>query len=592
MKIVRFIKRINYVLNHKTKLQLIAVFLLIAIGALAELIGVSVLLPIINLAIDPDEVYGNIYCKIVMQITGLSEATDIIFALIIMTMAIYLVKNIYLAWMNNIIFRFTLQLQRDFSIRLMNAYMAQPYSFFLQKNSAELMRSINNDTSNFRQVIMNVLNILSNALLCITLFVYLVRTNWKITIMVSSLIGICFIAVYLMTNKKIRVLGRETQIITGKILQILQESFQGIKEVKILQRHQYFVDDFKQKYEKSADIQGKNNLLNILPKYVIETVAFWAILICLAIALLFQGGYASLLGQLSVFTVAAFKLLPAVNAIYAYAATVLYHKASVDLVYHDIREADEIQEALNLKRAQSVAEQDIIFQDKIVMDRVSFRYENSEEETLSDASLEIKKGQSVGIIGKSGGGKTTTVDIILGLLQPQQGRVLVDSQDIKLQVGAWLKHIGYIPQNIFLSDESIRENIAFGVPKNEIDDKKIMEAINEAQLLEFVNSLPDGLDTEIGEGGVRLSGGQRQRIGIARALYNQPEILVLDEATSALDNETESTVMEAIDSLHGKKTLIIIAHRLTTIRNCDVIYEIQDKKVVKKSTNDVITHNT
>ncbi len=587
MKVVRLLKQIGYVIDHQTRWKLVGVFVIIVIGALAELVGVSILLPIINLAIEPQEIYGNIYCKLIMRVTGLYETQQVILTLIIVTMLVYIFKNIYLAWMTNITFRFTLSMQRSISTRLMRAYMNQPYSFFVENNSAELLRNINADTSNFREVIINCLNILSNALLCLALFIYLVRTNWKITFLVAALILICFALVYFLTNRRMRELGREKQKIHGKIIQTLQEAFQGIKEVKILRRQNYFVDAYEQNYEKSAKVAAKNNILSVLPKYVIEAVAFCAILLCLAIAVVIQGGYSSLIGQLSVFAVAAFKLLPAVNAIYAYVSTVLYHKASVDLVYRDIVEADRLQKAYEEKRRNNAGIKNIEFQKCITLTHVHFNYDKGTEEVLSDVNLTIEKGQSVGIMGKSGGGKTTTVDVILGLLDPQAGNVEVDGQDIQLYKNEWLAHIGYIPQSIYLADTTIRENIAFGVPESEIDDLRIREAMKEAQLTEFVETLPKGEYTEIGEAGVRLSGGQRQRIGIARALYNNPEVLVLDEATSALDNETETTVMEAIDSLHGKKTLIIIAHRLTTIRNCDVIYEIADGKAVQRNKKDI-----
>ncbi len=588
MRIKNFLKKINYVIDRQTKVKIVFFMFAMILGAIAELVGVSILLPIINLAIDPNEIYGNTYCKLIMFLFGLKEAKQVIMALIIMTMVIYVVKNIYLVWLNTITCQFSLDIQRNISVRLMRAYMEQPYAFFLEKNSSELLRSINSDTANFRQVILNCLNIISNALLCLTLFLYLLKTNWKMTVLITVLILSSFMCVYFLTNSRLRKFGRENQTISFLLIQTVQEAFQGIKEVKILRRQSFFVDKYGKQYEASAKLARKSNLLNILPKYMIETVAFFAILLWLAIALIIQGGYSSLIGQLSVFAVAAFKLLPAVNATYAYVSTLLFHKASVDLVYNDIREADELYQKYEAERQKEHSGTKVTFDENIRLENIRFHYDNNPQDILTNVNLTIEKGQSIGVIGKSGGGKTTTVDIILGLLNPQEGRVLIDGKDIRLYKEEWLEHIGYIPQSIYLSDTTIRENIAFGVPRNKIDEERIQEAVKEAQLSEFVQSLPRGLDTGIGEAGVRISGGQRQRIGIARALYNNPEVLVLDEATSALDNETETTVMEAIDSLRGKKTMIIIAHRLTTIRNCDRVYEIANGIATEKNKADIL----
>ena len=330
----------------------------------------------------------------------------------------------------------------------------------------------------------------------------------------------------------------------------------------------------------SANIARIVNLLSICPKYIIETMAIWALLLYLVILILTQGDYSAYLGQLSVFAIASFRLLPAVNSIYTYFGIMVYNRPSVEVIYRDIKEADELcQYSRNCQRNGEKTE--ICFDNRISVDEVSFGY-NTDTLILNGANMSIEKGQSIGIVGKSGGGKTTMVDIILGLLTVQKGEVSVDGVSIYNDYSGWLQRIGYIPQTIFLVDSSIRENIAFGIDRNEIDDVKVNKAVEEAQLSEFVDSLADGLNTIVGEAGIRLSGGQRQRIGIARALYNDPDVLVLDEATSALDNETESAVMESIDRLHGSKTLIIIAHRLTTIQGCDKIFEIKDGKAYER----------
>ena len=570
------LRKINYVLDAYTKARLGLVFVVIMLGGLAELVGVSIVLPIINLAINPADIASNSYCRVIVLFLGKDDTITVMLTLIAVTIVVYICKNIYLAWMSNVIYRFSTNVQRKMAVRLMRSYMSQPYAFFLGKNSSELIRSVSGDTGNFKEVVINCLNILSNGIMCLFLLFYLISTNWRITLIVVVIIVICFSVIYLKVNKRVRRLGREAQILGGRIIKALQEAFRGIKEIKILRREDFFISNYENNYSKNAEVGRKVNLLGILPKYIIETAVICGILMFLAGITIVEGNYSAYLGQLSVFAVAAFKLLPSVNAMYAYSNTIIYHKASIDLVYNDIKTADELDKTK--KNAKKNTGEKAEVQGDIIVDNVSFKYDLADNYVLKNTNMIIRKGQSVGIMGRTGGGKTTTVDIILGLLKPKQGKVLVGGKDIAEYYDEWLSKISYIPQTIFLSDASIKENIAFGLTKEKINDKMVRRAAEEAQLLEFVESLQDGFDTVIGESGVRLSGGQRQRIGIARALYNDPDVLVLDEATSALDNETEEAVMEAIDHLHGVKTLIIIAHRLSTIKNCDAIYEIRDGK--------------
>ena len=587
MKVVKdILRKVHYVLDPRSRRLLPWLFLIILGGAFAELIGVSIVLPIINLAVDPNEVYQNRYCRILASALGLQTAEQIMIVLIVATIIIYITKNIYLVIMNNTMYRFTMSVQRKMAVRLMTSYTRQPYAFFLTRNTSEIIRSINSDTENFREVIINVLMILSNALLCLIILAYLLKTSPVITLVVVCVLAVCFLGIFFHVNRRMRRMGKEKQILEGQILKTLQETFHGIKEIKILNRDSFFINRFDREYAKKAEVGRKANLYSILPKYLIEAVAITAVMLCLIGTIALKGNYGSIVGQLAVFAVAAFKLLPAANAIYAYFSTVMFHRASIDLVYQDIYEADQLNRKNDL--ADISEKGDFSFEHQIEVSHIGFAYENSSEDVLRDADFTIQKGEAIGIMGKSGAGKTTIVDILLGLLKPRSGRVLVDQKDITTNYTGWLSHIGYIPQSIFLADTSIKENIAFGQSTEEIDEDAVKRAVEEAQLGEFIASLPDGIDTIIGEDGVRLSGGQRQRIGIARALYTNPELLVLDEATSALDNETEKAVMEAIDHLHGMKTLIIIAHRLSTITNCDKVIEITDGIAVERNPKELM----
>ena len=356
------------------------------------------------------------------------------------------------------------------------------------------------------------------------------------------------------------------------------QSFGGIKETKIVQKEGYFLKKFDAEYESFAANHCSYQTLSYLPKPAMETVVISALLLVVMVKLLRGVESSYFVGTMSVFAVAAYRLLPSFNRISGYLSRIMFAKVSVDAVYRDLIVVEELEK----NECESSVEKEIPFNEKVSVEGVSFRYPTSEHNVLDDVSLDIPKNKSVAFVGPSGAGKTTMADIILGILMPGKGCIKVDGVEISGDMYSWKKKLGYIPQAIFLMDDTIRNNIAYGIDENEIDDKRIEKVLEEAQLKEFIDTLPDGINTIIGEAGVRLSGGQRQRIGIARALYGDPEILVLDEATSALDTETETAVMEAIDNLNGRKTLLIIAHRLSTIENCDIVYEIKDNKVIKK----------
>ncbi|MDE5818705.1 MAG: ABC transporter ATP-binding protein/permease [Lachnospiraceae bacterium] len=570
------LKKIAYIFDRNVKLQMCGLMIMSVIGALLELVGVSILLPIIDLAVLPDRIMDNLYCRLISSTFHVTDYRDILLILICAMLAVYVCKNAFLAVMYNLIYRFSGQVHNKIAGRLINTYLVQPYAFFLRKNTSELIRSVKTDTIGFYQAVYNFMMIISSGLISLCLIVYLAVTNLVITVVVVLVVALCALTLLRSFQKKSKVLGKLTQEADAKIIQSLQQSFDGIKEIKIYHKEDYFLDEFRYIYQYSVDVARKANLLSGLPKYLLETLTVGAILGVLAFSLLTGGDLGKLVAQLAVFAAAFFKLLPNVNSIYAYSNTMMYNKASVDLVYHDLKEAEELLQNVTVKQQHA---ESMHFADKIEMRGIFFRYENSDTDVIQNGSVTIRKGESTAFIGQSGGGKTTTVDVMLGLLKPQQGEILLDGRTIEDNYFGWLGLFGYIPQFIYLYDDSIRKNVAFGVPEKEIDDEKVWDALTKAQMKEFVESLPGGLDTEVGERGARLSGGQRQRIGIARALYNDPEILVFDEATSALDNETEKEVMSAIDSLHGTKTMIMIAHRLSTIENCDHVYKVENQHI-------------
>lgn len=576
--------KLGYIFDRRDKWKLALLLGAIVVGSFLELLAVMVFMPFIEILQDSSAVRKTWYLKAVYDLLGFSSVKHFMILLTVVIILIYVVKNVYLILEKNYIFRFSYNTQMKLSTRLLAAYMKEPYTFHLNNNIAILQRSLYEDTSRFMQVILYALELGAELAVCLALVLYLLVVSKSITIIVLGFMAV-FVGIFLLiTRKYSRRLGLENQGYEGKIFQWMNQALGGIKEIKILERESYFTDEFQKYWKKYARGLRIARTISILPKYMVEAVSMTGLLIAVIVKLLFgQADMVYYISQLAAFAVAAMRLLPSVGRINEHASNMLYAFPSVELIYHDLV---EIEDYIG-RRDGEKKETDWRLQEGIQVQAVSYHYPDTEEWVLEDVNFSIKKGTTVAFIGSTGSGKTTMVDIILGLLTPQKGAVMADEINVHKKAGTFHAQVGYIPQTIYLSDDTIRNNIAFGVRQENIDEDAVRTAVERAQLKEFVDSLPLGLDTIVGDRGVRLSGGQRQRIGIARALYHDPEILVLDEATSALDNETESAVMEAIEHLQGMKTMLIIAHRLTTIRNVDVIYEVVGGKVQEKSKEEV-----
>lgn len=572
------LSKLNYIFSKKDKVLLIGMLLAVIVGSFMELLGVSIFSPFIEMITNPEMIREKEYLAFFYDMFHFSSDQSYIIALAVLIIIVYFVKNIYLAVEKNWMYKFSYSMQKKLSVRLLNAYMKQPYSFHLNKNIAVLQRSLQEDTDLFTKGIIHLFEMLAEVAICGVLGIYLFFVSQSITVIVVGLLLVC-VGIFTMISKKFsKSIGKESQEYKGKLYQWMNQALGGVKEIKILNREGYFVNEYEKYFTRYVRGLRLNRLIGMLPKHVVETVCMTGLLLAIIVKMLYgQKSIEEYIPQLAVFAVAAFRLLPAVGKINEHLSCILYSAPSVELIYNDLKAIDKEE----FEEKGEVL--DWHFTDKIQISNVKYHYPDSEENVIDGANFEIKKGQTVAFVGASGAGKTTMVDIILGLLQPQYGKVKADNLDINKNKSTWQKEIGYIPQVIYLSDDSIRNNIAFGIPKEEINEEAVIEALRKAQLMDFVENLPNGLDTFVGDRGVRLSGGQRQRIGIARALYHDPEVLVLDEATSALDGETEAAVMESIDRLKGSKTMIIIAHRLTTIKNSDVVYEVGGGKVVQKN---------
>lgn len=572
-------KKLSYIFSKRDKYKIALLLCIMVAGSFLELLGVAVFQPFVNIIMMPDSIQENPYLARIYQMFGCSTTESFLTVVALGIIVIYVVKNVYLWVEQNLIMKFTYGMQQKLSTRLLTTYLSEPYTFHLNKNIAELQRSMQEDTGLFTQVLMHTLQLIAEVVVCIVLGVYLFTVSNSITVVIVGLLILCVVLFTKITKRFTEQLGKEAQVYKGKLYQWVNQSLGGVKEVKVLNREEFFVSSYKKYYGLYIKGVRINRLLSITPKYMVEAVCMTGLLIAIIIKLNFgHGELENFIPQLATFAVAAFRLLPSVGRINEHVNNILYAVPSVDLIYGDLKGIEDYQESKGEEEGKEWS-----FEHGITAKHITYAYPNTDTNVLEDANCVIPKGKTVAFIGSSGAGKTTMADIILGLLAPQRGKILVDDIDVFKNLTMWHHQIGYIPQVIYLSDDTIRNNIAFGIHEDQIDEEAVRTALKKAQLAEFVDTLPDGLDTIVGDRGVRLSGGQRQRIGIARALYHDPEILVLDEATSALDNETETAVMEAIESLQGSKTMIIIAHRLTTIQNADIIYEVGDGKVTERS---------
>ena len=580
---VGLIKSVFKVFDGKQKRNLVGMAFLILINSGVSLLGVSVLLPFIQAVMSPEELLENDIIRWAYDLLGLKNTDQLIIALAIGIMIVYVAKNGFIIFMNNMQYRFSYYGKREMQDRLMKYYIRKDYTFFLNHNSAELMRDINTDPEMFYAAVLNMLQLASEVCVSGIMVIFLVVTDPLITLGVVLAMAVM---VLLFLKKLRRILagfGDDRRKYNANILQCMQQAFGGIKEIKIANRESYFEGEFIKQNGLYTYVIKQNSFLSSVPKPIMEALCIVGLMGAIIVEIsITSTNPAEFVGTLAVFAASAFYLLPSANKMAEYLASIIHN----GVVIHKIGEEYGKIRDMDLEQTKEQNYSPVSLEKEIRVEDLTFSYPDAEEPVLSHVNVTIPKNKSVAFIGPSGAGKTTMVDLILGVLKPQEGKITVDGRNISESYRGWHDKIGYIPQTIYMLDDTIRNNIAFGKGED-VRDEDIWEALRQAQLDEFVSSLEDGLDTMIGEAGVRLSGGQRQRIGIARALYRKPEVLVLDEATSALDTETEAAVMEAIDGLQGTLTMLIIAHRLSTIKNCDMVYHVENGGVTRKEKESI-----
>lgn len=575
--------KLNVLLDKRQKRIMVVLLVMMLIGAVLETLGIAMIVPVMQSVLDPDVLNKSGYMRTIYNIFHLNSKTQFIVLMMSALIAVFVFKNIFLFFQTKMQLRFVYTNQFATSRRMMINFMKRPYEYYLNADTSVIQRTITSDVNNMYGLILSLLQLISESIVFVCLVVVLFISDALMTLVIAVILLGVLLIIKCILQPIMKKAGEENQDFYSGLYKWIEQSVTGIKEIKIANKEHYFINEYAKCGEGYVGAVQKYNLYNATPRLLIETIAIAGMVLYMLIQVLSGENVTNILPQLVVLGGVAMRLIPCANRMNNHLTSISYFEPFFmgvsDNLQEEIRDTSIVYAESAYRVKKEVEKMEI--RENISLQDISYKYPNTDIYIFHHGSMDFPIGRSIGIVGTSGSGKTTVVDILLGLLQLESGSILADGVEIRENYESWLKNIGYIPQSIFMLDDSIRSNVAFGCGE-EVDDEKVWRALKEAQLDEFVRGLPDGLDTGIGERGIRISGGQRQRIGIARALYEDPEVLVLDEATSALDNDTEAAIMDSINRLHGKKTLIIIAHRLQTIEKCDMVYRIENGKATRE----------
>jgi ATP-binding cassette, subfamily B, bacterial PglK len=569
-------KKIWYILNLRQRRGSMLLLGLMLISMVLETFGVGLIIPAMVLITQNDLAIKYPFLEPWLNILGNPSHQNLIIIGMSILVGVYMIKTFFLIFLTWVQGKFLFGVQLSLSHRLYAGYLRQEYTFHLQQNSAYLIRNIVTETELFAyKAILAAMTLITESLVILGVTLLLLFIEPAGAILVAVILGTAGTLFHMMTKKRLLNWGEARQLHESLRLQHLQQGLGGSKEVKLLGREEEFLAQYNTHNTKRALVSRWENLLQNLPRLCLELLAVTS-LASLMLTMVLQGkSVATFMPTLGLFAAAAFRLIPAANRMLGALQNLKYSQPITTTIYSEVNQLNE----LNSTPAQTAP---IVFSEKLELSNVSYTYLNAASPAVKEVSLTINKGASVGVIGESGAGKSTLIDLILGLLTPTAGCIKVDGIDIQSNLRGWQNEIGYVSQSIYLSDDTLRRNIAFGLPNEQIDDAAVIKALKSAQLDKFIATLPDGLETLVGERGVRLSGGQRQRIGIARALYHNPSVLVLDEATSSLDVGTEEEVMQEVHALQGGRTLIIIAHRMSAVKDCDRLIHFDSGRILEE----------
>jgi ATP-binding cassette subfamily C protein len=579
-----FIFKLNDLLTKKEKRRFILVLVVDVMRAILQAVGIVSILPFMNIVMDPTVMETNQYLSYLYEFFNFSSQNSFIFVLGLSVLALLVIGNLVSVWSIKMKTKFVWELNSRLSTSLLRKYLSLPYSYFLDHNSSDLVKNILTEVNLLSGEFLNsILTVIEGAVMSLVIFVMLLVVNPTMTLTTLLVLSIIYLVIYLVFSRRLKRAGRERIAENRARFKSVGEAIGGIKYTKVLGKESYFINDYLVHAKRFSKLQTWYRVIGKTPRYIMEIVAFGGII---GVVLFFiRSGKMSdnIIPLIGLFAFAGYRLLPALQNVYDSFTVFRFNREVLNKIHYDMKEG--ALEGVDVDISESRVEP-LKFEREIKLSNIDFSYQGDRKKVLKDINIEIKKGTSVGIVGTTGSGKTTLVDVVMGLLTPTTGEIFIDKTKVDSNnVRNWQSNLGYVPQDIFLSDNSITKNIAFGYEDEDIDVEQVKKVAEMANIHEFIeNELPDKYDTIIGERGVRLSGGQRQRIGIARALYHNPEVLIFDEATSALDNVTEKSVLEAIETVSKLKTMIIIAHRLTTVENCDIVYLMDDGEVVDSGT--------
>lgn len=591
--IKKLIEEMRYILLPKHKRKLPKLFLCVLMSSIFELLGVTAVLPFVYVMIDPQTVINNRVVGPILSFLGVTNPMSILYIFGVILILLYLLKNIFLIFSTWYQEYYNTRIEKELTIKMVHSFLSRPYTFFLDNTVGELGRACGSDVVAIHKSMQTIFGLTMSLFTSSLIGGYMIISD---PIIALGTLSLAVIAVLILTKILKPIMKRNAEkviVAMRKKGDAFNQTMYGIKELYVMGRKDLFVNTYDQACEDIRIVSVKQAVLSAVPNRLIESLFITGFIIIVLIRMSTSNNVAEYVPKLATFAVGAFKVLPYISGITNKISTLVYNQPFIDNAYNNLKETDNYEYEVNKyveKHGQNIEGQNINnihLKERIEVKNVTWQYSRGTENVLQDASLEIKKGEAIGLIGTSGAGKTTIADVILGLLKPQSGSVYMDDIDVFTIPKIWARIVGYVPQSIFLLAASIRDNVAFGMKG--LSDNDIWDSLEKAQLAEFVRTLPDGLNTYVGERGVKLSGGQRQRVAIARALANKPEFLVLDEATAALDNETEMAIIEAIESLQGQVTMLIVAHRLSTIENCDRIYRIGDGKAISVSHEEIFS---
>ena len=585
-KVFDAINKLRFILSREQKFYCVVVFIMAAISAVLEILGVSMVIPLLSVIMSIDQIRGNVYVKPILEALHLSSDIQIIIFICTGVALIYIFKNAFAIFYTWVSTKFANKIRRELALRIFNAYVRQGYTYFVEHNSSEILRGIGVDPQSVQTIVFNIFILMIRIITVVCITVFIVLTSPWLALMLLIMIALSSLMSELLFKNRMRRSGIDQREYSQQARQASREAIQGSKEIFAMNRQKYFTDEYLRcmvKYDRSCATAAVGSSA---PNNILEAMCVVGLVSAIAIKAIASGGAGMQITEIAAFALGAFRILPYIGSILGSINTITYNAPGLVVAYETLRETHELEiRQPSVKNNEKYANAKL--QEEIRLSNITFAYAVEKGNVLEGLDIIIKKGKSIGLIGASGAGKTTLSDLILGLYSPQSGKITMDGTDIEEIGDNWHRITGYVPQSVYLSDASIRRNVAFGIEEDKIDDDKVWKALEMAQLKPFVEELKEGLDTRVGEWGVKFSGGQRQRVAIARALYSDPDVLIMDEATAALDNETEKAVMESIEALQGLKTLVIVAHRLTTVKKCDEIYEIIGGKAVLKSKEEV-----